>query len=270
LEEFERDFGTAWQILALPKSVEHGQEILKRARSKVGTADYGAVTNNCEHFVTWAFNGSGCSQQVRTMGTNVATSAKGGVAAGIVAAGMTTTVTTPYYFLGFIPWGTTSATVPALSTAASVGIGAAAFAGWVGFGLGMSYGLHKWQQHRNSQFSQFVPIAVFNCSDQDITVDLKNLDSSSSYYSARVDDLVHQTRAYFGVGQTRLKIGRGLAGELNPPAEDWLFNSFLLRLSADHESSRFLVCQEVRRGDVLVFRGGAGALLEQIAELEEQ
>eukprot|EP00931_Biecheleriopsis_adriatica_P104229 TRINITY_DN78923_c0_g1_i1.p1 TRINITY_DN78923_c0_g1~~TRINITY_DN78923_c0_g1_i1.p1 ORF type:complete len:219 (-),score=45.58 TRINITY_DN78923_c0_g1_i1:38-694(-) len=145
LQAFEEDFGT-WRVVALPSSLLHGQNILERARSKVGEAEYSLMSNNCEHFATWCFNESASSAQVWSMGVNVASSAKGGVVAGVAAASATTTVTTPWYFLGIIPWGTTTATVPAISAAGAVGIGAAVFVGWVGVGLGVSYGINKWAE----------------------------------------------------------------------------------------------------------------------------
>eukprot|EP00930_Biecheleria_cincta_P056400 TRINITY_DN42535_c0_g1_i1.p1 TRINITY_DN42535_c0_g1~~TRINITY_DN42535_c0_g1_i1.p1 ORF type:complete len:369 (-),score=62.44 TRINITY_DN42535_c0_g1_i1:40-1146(-) len=263
LQVFAQDFGI-WRVVALPKSPEHGHEVLHRARSKIGEEEYNFVTNNCEHFATWAFDESGSSNQVRSMGLNVVSSAKAGILAGIAAASATTTVTTPWYLFGLIPWGTTTAIVPAVSTATAIGIGTAAFAGWVGLGLGMSYGLNKWAEHSNSQLSELVPIAVFNSSDTEIVIDVENIDSSSGLYPASVDDFVHDTRSYLGVGQRSLVLGSGLAGELNPPAEETLFHSFRLRVSTQKDSQlglsflatrQEIVTAEVLRGDVLVFTG---------------
>lgn len=275
LQVFAEDFGI-WRVVALPRSPEHGDEVLQRARSKIGEEEYNLVTNNCEHFVTWAFDKSGSSTQVQSMGWNVVSSAKGGVLAGIAAASATTTVTTPWYLFGLIPWGTTTATVPAVGTATAIGIGTAAFAGWVGLGLGMSYSLNKWAENRNSQLSELVPIAVFNCSDTEIVIDVENVDSSSGLYPASVDDFVHDVRAYLGVGQRSLVLGSGLAGELNPPAEDTLFHSFRLRVSTRKDSQlglsflatrQVIVTRKVVRGDVLVFTGSA---LQQVSDAESE
>ncbi|QDT38905.1 lecithin retinol acyltransferase family protein [Stratiformator vulcanicus] len=41
------------------------EEILRRARSRVGEAGYCLVWNNCEHFANWCVSGSARSEQVR-------------------------------------------------------------------------------------------------------------------------------------------------------------------------------------------------------------
>jgi hypothetical protein len=43
------------------------QEIVKRARSKIGSADYNLFGNNCEHFATWCVTGDAHSTQVQTV-----------------------------------------------------------------------------------------------------------------------------------------------------------------------------------------------------------
>ncbi|HEU5038124.1 MAG TPA: lecithin retinol acyltransferase family protein [Nocardioides sp.] len=40
-------------------------EIVRHAESRIGTEGYSLVTNNCEHFATWASTGSPGSSQVR-------------------------------------------------------------------------------------------------------------------------------------------------------------------------------------------------------------
>ena len=40
-------------------------EIVRNAESRLGTEGYSLVTNNCEHFATWASTGSSASSQVR-------------------------------------------------------------------------------------------------------------------------------------------------------------------------------------------------------------
>merc|ERR1711862_440927 len=119
---------------------------------------------------------------------------------------MATTVTTPWYFLGIVPWGTTTATVPLMSSAAAVGVGVGAFFGGLGVAFGASYGITKYVAHRNTCLANSVPIAVCNCSGDQIVVHIKNLESSSNYYPAIVDDIVHDARAYCGVGQRKLTL----------------------------------------------------------------
>jgi len=40
-------------------------EIVRNAESRLGTEGYSLVTNNCEHFATWASTGAPASSQVR-------------------------------------------------------------------------------------------------------------------------------------------------------------------------------------------------------------
>lgn len=63
-------------------------EVVRRARSRLGNSRYQLVTHNCEHFVTWARYGVGYSSQARThvrlgatafLVLSVAMSAVGGV-----------------------------------------------------------------------------------------------------------------------------------------------------------------------------------------------
>eukprot|EP00933_Yihiella_yeosuensis_P073306 TRINITY_DN81955_c0_g1_i1.p1 TRINITY_DN81955_c0_g1~~TRINITY_DN81955_c0_g1_i1.p1 ORF type:complete len:381 (+),score=47.80 TRINITY_DN81955_c0_g1_i1:30-1145(+) len=264
-----------WRIAQLPSSVEKAKEVLERARSKIGEEQYSLVMNNCEHFASWCFEGSGSSKQVWSAGANVATSAKGGVVAGIAAASATTTVTTPWYFLGIIPWGTTTATVPMMGTAAAVGVGAAAFVGWVGVGVGMGYGMNKWVESSNVAVSNYIPIGIFNCSSKEVTLQLKNIESSSAFYSSSLDDVVHDARAYCGIGQRKIVLGPGIGGELNPPAEDELFGRFSLAAfekDASTEDSSWptfiqVATCEVKRGDVIIYRDGR--LMQMSEEVTE-
>jgi Lecithin retinol acyltransferase len=53
------------------RTVEHTtvpysrQEIVRRARSRLGENDYRLLTNNCEHFCNWCVSGVGHSAQVQ-------------------------------------------------------------------------------------------------------------------------------------------------------------------------------------------------------------
>ena len=66
------------------------EEAIKRARSKVGSFKYKLLSNNCEHFVTWAKTGESISLQViRAVRTSVGAAAgAGGTGAVGVAAGV--------------------------------------------------------------------------------------------------------------------------------------------------------------------------------------
>lgn len=41
-----------------------GADVVARARSKIGTAEYNLFGKNCEHFATWCIEGFGSSSQV--------------------------------------------------------------------------------------------------------------------------------------------------------------------------------------------------------------
>jgi hypothetical protein len=42
------------------------QEIIDRAKSRLGDSDYNVVFNNCEHFVSWCIHDKSISKQIRT------------------------------------------------------------------------------------------------------------------------------------------------------------------------------------------------------------
>ena len=42
------------------------QEIIERARSRLGNHDYSVVFNNCEHFINWCIHGKHRSKQVQS------------------------------------------------------------------------------------------------------------------------------------------------------------------------------------------------------------
>mmetsp|Transcript_57604 Transcript_57604/g.136966 ORF Transcript_57604/g.136966 Transcript_57604/m.136966 type:complete len:418 (-) Transcript_57604:160-1413(-) len=253
LDSFQRKFQT-WRVVALPESRQKAEEALERARSRIGEEEYNIVTNNCEHFATWCLGGSGRSMQVWSHGANLATSAKAGVGAGIAAATATTTVTTPWYFLGVIPWGTATSTVPLMGTAAAVGVGAGVFALSVGVGMTMSYGMYSWVSSSNAALAESLRIAVFNESSEQIEVYLQNAGAPLSDY---VDDF----KALCGVGLRKLELGSGIAGELSPPADEsyLTFTVIVMRVESS-EASWWPVKTQVasciaERGDVLIYRG---------------
>jgi hypothetical protein len=52
------------RILDRPSSRYSPQEIVRRARSRLGENDYRLLTNNCEHFCNWCCSGVSHSAQV--------------------------------------------------------------------------------------------------------------------------------------------------------------------------------------------------------------
>jgi hypothetical protein len=57
--------GHAVRITEHPKSAYSPEEIVRRARSRLGENDYRLLTNNCEHFCNWCLNGVSHSAQVQ-------------------------------------------------------------------------------------------------------------------------------------------------------------------------------------------------------------
>jgi hypothetical protein len=64
LEHFARGHGI-WIRYEAPK-FDRG-EVVERARSRLGERHYRLLTNNCEHFCSWALRGESCSRQVERL-----------------------------------------------------------------------------------------------------------------------------------------------------------------------------------------------------------
>ena len=56
--------GREVRIVDESRSVFSSEEIVRRARSRLGENDYRLLTNNCEHFCNWCLNGVSRSAQV--------------------------------------------------------------------------------------------------------------------------------------------------------------------------------------------------------------
>jgi hypothetical protein len=57
-------FGRPVQIVEHDRSPFSPEEIVRRARSRMGENDYRLLTNNCEHFCNWCLHGVSYSAQV--------------------------------------------------------------------------------------------------------------------------------------------------------------------------------------------------------------
>ncbi len=57
-------FGHPVQIVDHPESIYSAEEIVRRARSRVGEQAYRLLTNNCEHFCNWCVSGLNRSVQI--------------------------------------------------------------------------------------------------------------------------------------------------------------------------------------------------------------
>lgn len=259
-----------WRVVQLPSSAAHAEQVLVRAYDKEGEAEYNLLTNNCEHFATYCFSGDAVSLQALAAAGGAGVGAVGGAGAGIgtgimlahIMTEQAVTTSVPYYWLGIIPAGTTTqttiATVRAFSMPASV-------AGGVGAGVAVAtaaclgtYGVAKWVDSGKIKASRRLPIAVVNNSNREISVTLKNKDASfAALKLAAIDDIVHDMRAWFGIGVRSATLGSGIDCELNPPAEEDIFHRFQLHVfwadETDAETKQEAT-MIVQRGDVIVFR----------------
>jgi hypothetical protein len=57
--------GHTVRVVDHPKSLFSPEEIVRRARSRLGENDYRLLTNNCEHFCNWCHSGVSRSAQVQ-------------------------------------------------------------------------------------------------------------------------------------------------------------------------------------------------------------
>jgi hypothetical protein len=65
-------------------------EIVRRAKSRLGENRYSVITNNCEHFVSWCIHGEHSSEQVQRAGVVVAAAAASAGAVRVYRASKTT------------------------------------------------------------------------------------------------------------------------------------------------------------------------------------
>ncbi|WP_449432128.1 lecithin retinol acyltransferase family protein [Pseudomonas putida] len=56
--------------MAQPESDYRSQQVIARARGRIGECRYKLLTNNCEHFCTWCLYGKARSEQVRRFWVN--------------------------------------------------------------------------------------------------------------------------------------------------------------------------------------------------------
>lgn len=69
LEEFTLGRGLAVKPWVAPKYL--GQEVVERARSRIGENHYRLLSNNCEHFTEWCIGGKSRSRQVEALSAPV-------------------------------------------------------------------------------------------------------------------------------------------------------------------------------------------------------
>jgi hypothetical protein len=60
--------GRPVRMVAHREAVYSLQEIVRRARSRLGEDEYHVLKNNCEHFCNWCISGRSCSKQVERPG----------------------------------------------------------------------------------------------------------------------------------------------------------------------------------------------------------
>ena len=129
------------------------EQIVKRARSKVGQGGYDILFNNCEHFARWCATGSSSSTQVsdvvRTTGAVGGMAAAVGGAAMIGGAGAVAAVASTATVTVSIPTGTAVITGPFGVTLLTVSgpIGWAVGGGALVGALALSYWLTSSKRH---------------------------------------------------------------------------------------------------------------------------
>lgn len=254
------------RVVKQPANVQEALNIVARASAAVGnTWDYHVLSHNCEHFVNECWNPTqppGSHQAGNVVasigGSTVFGAIGGGAGSGAVAATITpiatvvtTTATESIYLFRLIPWGTVTTTSSAtVMTGLPLGsvIGIGVLGGLAGAGLGglIAYGAREVIYRQTARNAQLVPMAVYNKSNQEITVSLKTEDSPLS-------DALYLFRAGLGVGVMSLDIASNMSEELNPPTvTDSGDTNFVLTVSGNSFNQK--TCR-VRRGDVVTFDG---------------
>jgi len=283
---FESGYSTRPRVVRLPSTTEEAYQILRRARLMVdgpnqGRWEYHPLTNNCEHFVNacWDPEIPAHSDQVNSGLTTLAGSMTvGALGAGIpgtiVAATVTpvataVTTTSPYYALGFIPWGTVASTSTVMVNL-PVGVVIAISAGAVVSGasiLGLAaYGFREWSLADASANANMLPIAIYNTSNQPITASLSHDPNGGMAWAW---DSLYSFRSWTGVGLMSRTVDSQMAEELNPPTstEDG-DDQFVLTIECQPGQPLRSISHIVCRGDVLTF-DGQNCTKQDAAEPEE-
>ena len=176
---------------------------------------------------------------------------------GTVVAGMAqtaATTTSTYYALGFIPWGTTTATTfVKLPLCAILGIGAGSLVVGGGTCVAAAYSWREWTMASAAANAKMLPISVYNTSNQPITASLANDPEASLAASSNV---LHRFRSWNGIGTLSCKIETNMAEELNPPTStDDANERFLLTIDCQRRQPVHRIARLVSRGDVITFDG---------------
>lgn len=124
---FATQFPT-WRVTAWPESAKHADEIVQRARERLGTTEaYSSFLANGEYFVRECYTGVASSGELSSAAKTWATLATSGAATGAAASAPFAVSTVTVYAMGVIPWGTAtvvSGGVLAAGAAAGAAVGA--------------------------------------------------------------------------------------------------------------------------------------------------
>lgn len=69
VDVIEFAFGHPLRVVAQPHARYSAQQIVQRARSRLGEHAFHLLRNNCEHFCNWCISGHHRSEQVERFGT---------------------------------------------------------------------------------------------------------------------------------------------------------------------------------------------------------
>lgn len=144
-----------WHHVQHPCSPEHAEQIVQRARARIGSCEpYRVLYQNCEHFVRECYSGSASSYQVQDGTTTALGATATGSAIGALGALPLATTSVPTFALGIIPWGTTT-----VVSAGVVGAGAAG-----GALVGATLALPIWFAKRRAQQTtqRRLPLGLIN------------------------------------------------------------------------------------------------------------
>lgn len=116
-----------WRVAAWPKDTAHADEIVRRARGRVGSVDAssGSFLAIGDHFVCECYTGTASSEEVGNAATALAALATSGAATGAAASAPYAVSTATVYALGFIPMGTATVVSGGVLAAGAM-VGAAA------------------------------------------------------------------------------------------------------------------------------------------------
>lgn len=226
-----------WRAVAWPGDTAHADEVVRRARARVGDVDGYSLLfgGTSEHFVRECYTGSASSDEAVSKATTFATLATGGASAGAAAAAPFAVSTATVYALGFIPVGTATV-VSGGVIAAGAALGAA-----VG-GLVAAPLYWSWRRSARQQSMRRLQFCLVNETGRPLYV-----------RAYRLDDSYCVVPIYGLAGSSEGDIAAGRLLELDPPEDAEEFRVVLSERGSYFTSECLRAV--ARRGSVYALRG---------------